>query len=63
LKAYLTSTGKICLKAGVNKECYDKNLFEDKIFLDGIACPQGQECEITGMRNNGGNMQGSIEAD
>jgi hypothetical protein len=52
------------LKAGTNKECYDKSVFADKIFLEGIICPDSQgECEITGVRNTDGVMQGSIEAD
>jgi hypothetical protein len=52
------------LKAGTNKECYDKSVFADKIFLEGIICPDSQgECEITGIRNTEGVMQGSIEAD
>jgi hypothetical protein len=45
-------------------ECYEKSYFSDKIFLEGIECPPAQgECDITGIRNNGGVMQGSIEAD
>jgi len=79
LKAFITSAGKICLRAGggvslelynttillkYKTECYDKSYFADKIFLDGIECPPSQgECDITGIRNNDGEMQGSIEAD
>ena len=52
------------MKAGTKKECYDKSVFADKIFLEGIICPDLQgECEITGIRNTEGVMQGSIEAD
>ncbi len=64
MKAYITSSGKVLLKAGRGIQYYDKSVFADKIFLEGIECPPSQvECDITGIRNDGGTMQGSIEAD